>query len=211
MNVPEERIQVWDKAQVDEDKGFLSGSEYQETLDYLLLTLKKGDKVLEIGVGMGFVTKELSKRGFDVSGFDISEIALKRVKGYCTAYGFNDLYRLPINYFDVILCNHVVHHIPTELLKYELWYFIRSLKEDGIMAIKSISADGYEDTDGLTIKTNRLVNCDESIGIFCRSIPFFTKIVNDCEGKLSIISDTPCYVNERFSFITGTQIYHVTK
>lgn len=216
MEISAERLKTWDIAHRFQDKGFLSGCEYQETLDFLHLNdiLKKGDKVLEIGVGMGYVTKGFKENGFDISGFDIVQIALDNVKEYCTTYNFTQIESLPSDYFDVILCNNVAQHVPTELLKYELRYFIKSLKKSGVMAIKSISANGYEDTGsdvGFTIETTQPIKCSRSIGCFCRSINNFKKLISICGGEAMVISDVPCYVNPTFAFITGTQIYHVTR
>lgn len=216
MEISKERLKVWDTAHRVQDKGFLSGCEYQETLDYLHLSdiLKEGDKVLEIGVGMGFTTKEFKERGFDISGFDIVQIALDNVKDYCKTYNFDQIDKLPSDYFDVIVCNNVVQHVPTPLLKFEMTHFIRSLKKGGVMSIKSCSADGYEDTGNdpnFGIKTVHFIKCDNSIGCFCRSVNYFTKVVNICGGTTEVVSDTPCYVNPMFAFITGIQIYHVRK
>jgi 2-polyprenyl-3-methyl-5-hydroxy-6-metoxy-1,4-benzoquinol methylase len=214
MEISEERIRTWEDAHNRNDVGFLSGCQYQETLDYLHVNLEEGDKVLEIGVGMGYVTKELHDRGFEVSGFDIAQVALDRVKDYCKPYNFNDIGYLPKNYFDIILCNNVVQHVPTPLLKFELREFIRSLKKGGTMSIKSCSAKGYEDTGdnpNRIIRTTKAIKCDESIGIFCRSVEWFTKTIEELGGKLTVVVDIPSYTNEMFSFITGIQVYHITK
>ena len=50
----------------------------QANLEFLAQTnvLKSGDKVLEIGCGIGSVVFELSKQGYDVTGTDISRAAI---------------------------------------------------------------------------------------------------------------------------------------
>jgi ubiquinone/menaquinone biosynthesis C-methylase UbiE len=50
----------------------------QTNLEFLAQTnvLKPGDKVLEIGCGIGSVVFELSKQGYDVTGTDISNAAI---------------------------------------------------------------------------------------------------------------------------------------
>ncbi|OHB62660.1 MAG: hypothetical protein A2Y77_00360 [Planctomycetes bacterium RBG_13_62_9] len=51
----------------------------QTNLDFLVRTdlFKPGDKVLEIGCGIGTVVFELAKRGYDVVGTDISGVAIE--------------------------------------------------------------------------------------------------------------------------------------
>ncbi len=51
----------------------------QTNLDFLAQTnlLKPADKVLEIGCGIGTVVFDLSQRGYDVQGTDISQVAIE--------------------------------------------------------------------------------------------------------------------------------------
>ncbi len=51
----------------------------QANLDFLARTnlLKPGDKVLEIGCGIGTVVFELTKQGYDAMGTDISQVAIE--------------------------------------------------------------------------------------------------------------------------------------
>jgi len=48
-------------------------------LDFLARTdlLKPGDRILEIGCGIGTVVFELTKQGYDVRGIDISQVAIE--------------------------------------------------------------------------------------------------------------------------------------
>lgn len=213
------RIETWEYMHKEDNLGALSGCQYQETLDYLRVNdiLKQGDDVLEVGVGMGFVTKGLREHGFSVSGFDISPTGLERVRQYCDdVYNLEDLESIPSNMFDVILCNHVAQHMPTPLLSYEMFHFIRLLKKEGALAVKSVMMNGIEDTGDdpeLIIqhaKINRpggKLKCDESIGCFCRSVACFTKIIDRCGGVAKLVANEPCAVWN----ITETHIFHITK
>jgi ubiquinone/menaquinone biosynthesis C-methylase UbiE len=51
----------------------------QTNLDFLAQTnlLKPGDKILEIGCGIGTVVFDLMRRGYDVQGTDISQVAIE--------------------------------------------------------------------------------------------------------------------------------------
>ena len=89
----------------------------QANLEFLAQTnvLKSGDKVLEIGCGIGSVVFELSKQGYDVTGTDISRAAI--------AYGLKkyDDIRLEVQAaetlpyadesFDVVLSFDLFEHI----------------------------------------------------------------------------------------------------
>ena len=215
----ESRIGVWDYQHAEDNKKSLSNCQYQETLDFLHLNnvLKQGDKVLEVGVGMGHVTNGFRERGFSISGFDISPIGLERVRNVCDAvYAFEDLENIPSNTFDVVLCNNVAQHMPTPLLSYEMFHFIRILKKDGLLAVKSVATDIMEDTGDdseLVVQHIKIprpdgkLKCDESIGCFCRSVVCFAKIIDRCGGIVKLISNVPCNVWH----ITETHIFHITK
>jgi 2-polyprenyl-3-methyl-5-hydroxy-6-metoxy-1,4-benzoquinol methylase len=51
----------------------------QANLEFLSRTglLRKGDRILEIGCGIGTVVHELAKQGHDVQGVDISQVAIE--------------------------------------------------------------------------------------------------------------------------------------
>lgn len=215
----ENRIECWNKLHREENKKALSGCQYQETLDFLRINdiLKQGNNILEVGVGMGYVTKGLKEHGFSVSGFDISPIGLERVKPYCEeVYNLEDLENISSNMFDVIICNNVAQHMPTPLLSYEMFHFIRMLKPDGILAVKSVAMGSIEDTGDdpeLVIQHKKIprlngkLKCDESIGCFCRTVACFTKIIDRCGGIAKLVVNEPCNV----WCITETHIFHIAK
>lgn len=56
-----EQIQAyWDEVHRQNHLGALSGCSYEETIFFLKVNPFKGQKVLEIGVGLGYVTKKLN-------------------------------------------------------------------------------------------------------------------------------------------------------
>jgi 2-polyprenyl-3-methyl-5-hydroxy-6-metoxy-1,4-benzoquinol methylase len=61
------------------DRGKEQRGNLRANLDFLARTklLKPGDKVLEIGCGIGTVVFELSRQGYDVTGTDISQVAIE--------------------------------------------------------------------------------------------------------------------------------------
>ncbi len=88
----------------------------------LLPKLKKG-KLLDVGCGVGTVSSELQKQGFEVYGIDFSSVAIEKAK----EKGINaiecdvDKDGIPFedNYFDVVWAGDVIEHVfdPIFLLK----------------------------------------------------------------------------------------------
>jgi SAM-dependent methyltransferase len=205
-----ERINCWDYMHKEDNHGALSGCGYQETIDFLKLgnILNKGDRVLEVGVGLGYVTKGLYENDYNVMAFDISPVALERVRRYCDmVFSLNKLDAMPSNYFDVIFCHNVVQHIPTPYLYYELFHLIRSLKPSGVLAVKSVSTDLMEDTGDDPDLIIGEMKCSNSIGCFCRSISYFSKIVDRCGGVAKIVYEEPI----KALIITNQHVFHITK
>ena len=65
------------------DRGKEQRGNLQANLDFLARTnlLQPGDKVLEIGCGIGTVVFELTKQGYEAMGTDISEVAIEYGRG----------------------------------------------------------------------------------------------------------------------------------
>lgn len=77
-----------------------------------LLGLKAGERVLEVGCGVGHLTKRLASRGIDITGIDVnpnaSEIAgtdrVMTMRAESLAF--------PDDTFDAIVSVHAIEHIP---------------------------------------------------------------------------------------------------
>lgn len=86
-------------------------------LDFLARTdlLKPGDRVLEIGCGIGTIVAELSKQGYDVCGTDISQVAIEygRAKYPGVRLDVQPAEELPYEAgaFDVVLSFDLFEHI----------------------------------------------------------------------------------------------------
>jgi len=210
MSEAKYRIATWDYMHKEKNHGALSGCQYEETLETLKLTnlVTPDSRILEIGVGFGYVTKALYNHVNKVDAFDISSIALENVRDYCyKSFTLSDIEDMSTNCYDVIFCQNVIQHIPTPMLYYEMFHFIRSLESDGVMAVKSISTDGYKDTGDdpeIVIEETR---CHDSIGCFCRSESYLKKIIDRCGGVATLVASKPCDV----MFINAEQIFHITK
>jgi SAM-dependent methyltransferase len=202
MRTVEEIKEYWDNAHILNYEGDLSGCQYEETINFLQVNelLKTGDKVLEIGPGLGYVTKGLYENGFIVSALDISEVGLRRVGQYCErTYNVRDIEKLPFNYFDVIICHNVIQHIPTYLLERELPCIINSLK--GVFAVEFISSDLAEDTGNDPAH-------DANVGFYARTPEFMGKMINRFGGEYKIVFKNEGLIAEH---ITGSYVLHITK
>lgn len=110
-----------------ENQRYLSGSDnpidIEERVMFSLLPKLKGAKLLDVGCGVGTISRQLQKQDFEVYGIDFSSVAIKKAK----EKGINaiecdvDKDGIPFenNYFDVVWAGDVVEHVfdPIFLLK----------------------------------------------------------------------------------------------
>lgn len=89
---------------------------YQKYLAFCiakLTKLKKGDKILEIGCGIGVLTGEFKKLGYDVIGLETNGPAIKNsvCKENCKAV--KDISKLDYadNFFDLVISKETLEHI----------------------------------------------------------------------------------------------------
>lgn len=199
----EERKAIWEKFHKDKNLAALSGCQLNETLDSLqvrdLIEKENGlANVLEVGVGLGYVTEGLNKIAF-VSALDISEEALRRVASYCIAlYKVEEIEDLPIGVFHVILATNIAQHIPPELFRIELYYLIRSLRSDGVLALEYVSS----------IKADE-IGIPGGVGEYCRSPKLMESIVDACGGIME--EKSRAAISIAGSNITGAHFVHIRK
>jgi len=77
-------------------------------------SLKKGDKVLDVGCAKGFLVKDLLDKGIDAYGIDISKYAVKNchkdVKSRISLGNAKKL-NFPEKYFKLVLAINVIHNL----------------------------------------------------------------------------------------------------
>ena len=75
-------------------------------LDKLAL---KGKRALDIGCGTGELLRQLAERGFEVTGIDLSEVAISKAKQYPGTYVAGDFMKVDFkDKYDVIFINKVL-------------------------------------------------------------------------------------------------------
>ena len=89
-----------------------------------------GKKILELGCGTGWLTLMMAKRGAQVSTFDISEEAVKKVKSLVRERGFEDqvdarqMGAEKLEYesetFDIVVGNAILHHLDLQAVVKEI-------------------------------------------------------------------------------------------
>jgi ubiquinone/menaquinone biosynthesis C-methylase UbiE len=91
---------------------------YKEIYDFMK-DIPRGT-LLDIGCGAGHHCKDLSERGFDVTGIDISLNGIRQAIAIADAYKQNtrfflgDIENLPFEdqSFDIVFCGLIIHHFP---------------------------------------------------------------------------------------------------
>ncbi len=195
----------WNQRHSEDHLGSLSGCGYEETIEFLRVEslIKPGLRVLEIGVGLGYVTQGFKSAGALVSALDISPVALDRVNDLCEqVFLIDQLDQLPDNYFDLVICHNVVQHVPTEALTKEFEHVLRSLRVGGVFAVEYVWRTDIEDDGQDPPETSVLA------GHLCRSDSFMIDLAKKFGGH-SEIARTNAVPGHRK--IQGLTVLHITK
>jgi len=185
--------EFWNEQHNQNNERTLSGCSFDATVDFLNVKdlIVPGMRVLEIGCGLGYVTKGFAEIA-EVSVLYISDSALDRVRPICeSVYHIDNVESLPTNYFDLIICHNVVQHVLTESLVVELKHAIRSLAPTGTFALEYVWADGIEDNGA---------NPDPkwaTAGHLCRSDKFMINLIDTLGGNCTISKTNAVHTIEK--------------
>jgi hypothetical protein len=89
--------------------------------------------ILEIGVGNGFVSSYLRKRGFNLTTIDISDCWKPNVKGALPFLPFKN------NQFELCLCSEVLEHLPFSFFKNSLIEIYRVTMKKTVLSLPDSS------------------------------------------------------------------------
>ena len=195
--------QFWEQQHLAGNRAALSGCHLEETVDFLHLdlVLQPGMRVLEVGVGLGHVTRGLAQQ-HRVSAVDISQHALDSVRAVCEHVWLDrDIDSLPSDYFDIVICHNVAQHIPTADLEREIKHIIRSLRPRGIFALEYVRRQGVED-NGINPSLQNV-----RAGYLCRSDDRMRHMVASSGGSSCIVRRNDII----HKTISGLSVMHITK
>ena len=170
----------WEKAHREKNEEWLSGNTGKTIWEFLNIVdlIQSSKTILNIGVGLGYDTKELYDRKVNVQALDISEIALERVKNYIVAgYLSTQLGDIPSGKFDLAISYLVVQHINEKDLLEQMSVIIRSLKPDGIFAMQFATGTdkGYKKRENLDAQMR---------GGVCWTLEEMKQLVERANGKI---------------------------
>lgn len=107
----------------------------------LIKKFSEGENLLDLGAGTGVFLEVASKSGFKISGNDISDFAVKELKGKGVKFYSGQISnaKFPRNTFDVITAWDVLEHIPN--LNQTIANIVKALKKNGVFVITTPGTD----------------------------------------------------------------------
>jgi len=128
----------WDIVKGDHEKYWQEPAMESHYLINRWLSQGKRD-FLDLGCGLGRHTVQFAKAGFNTSGFDLSEVSIKRTKEYAEQVGVKvdlrvgDMLNLPYrdDSFDCIYCRNVISHTDTAGMRKIVSELKRVLRKGG--------------------------------------------------------------------------------
>ena len=147
------------------EKGVLQENPSPRVESAIRLFKEKGfERVLDLGCGTGRHIKLLLEQGLDAYGCDSSENAVGRLAGLVEASRLRvcDMAALPYrpDFFDGIICNHVIQHGLFADAKKVAGEILRVLRPDGILFLTTISTEHPKYGTGREIEPNTRIDTD---------------------------------------------------
>jgi ubiquinone/menaquinone biosynthesis C-methylase UbiE len=159
----------WDK--ILPEKTY-SPEEPDETVVDFAEFLRKNDKirVLDLACGGGRHAVYMTKRGFEITGVDISETGLKiatrrlreQEEGLTAALIRSAMNALPFvdSSFDAVICTRAVHHQRLAAIQKTLFETRRVLRRDGVILIDFLSKRTHSCGKGVEIEKQTFIETE---------------------------------------------------
>ena len=128
--------QMWDAYQ--NDASLIKTHRFdQARVDYVIKRLGKNDKVLNIGVGLGCLERQLVRKNVDVSCLDPSQQSIDRLREHLSLgdkaqVGHAQKIPFPDNTFDTIIMTEVLEHLENDAIDATSSEILRTLKLNGL-------------------------------------------------------------------------------
>ena len=196
--------EFWQLAHRDKSHLWLSGTppwEVFERLKVLEYLEQRNLRILNVGVGEGYCTSALTQQGHHLDALDISLNALKNVASV-TENQFVNASDLSDKKYDLILHHLVAQHMSHNDLSTQLRHLIRSLNNDGLLALQFVSS----------CENDQLVTEDDGLsaqmhGGVLRSTQFMSEMTRGCGGNVINVYQMESWQNSDAVFKT----IHVNK
>lgn len=191
MNGPDELVSFWNEKHrlynTDGDIHMLTNTSLgQVTKNFKLhQILSTKNTILMIGVGTGKDTKEIVSKGHIVDGYDISEIALSRVKK-ATRHNYlaQDIHMIPHNEYNLVISHFVAQHMNDLDLRDQILTIMPCLTENGIFAMQFVEVQNPQKQ---TLYLQKWGGCSRTLERLQELLPKFKiNVVNQIQYNKSV-------------------------
>lgn len=141
-------------------RGFFVKLYYRYIASYIMAKaakLKKNDKVLDIGCGVGTLVQQFNKLGHQAIGVDVNIEAIKNSLSPKNCFLVKTTAKLdfPKNYFDLVVSREVLEHIPVDQIDdcIKEWDRVSKGKMIHIIAVKERGISAIDDPTHVNVQT----------------------------------------------------------
>ena len=126
----------------------------------------ENEPLLDLGSGNGRHIIHFSKKGIEVTGIDISKMAIRLSEAWAKREGLDDTIHLncdmqsipfPKNYFKAIISTNAIHHNDINSIKSTVNEMHRVLDKNGIAMVTVASTNNYKFGQGEKIEKNTFI------------------------------------------------------
>ena len=156
MDVLELNKKAWDKIGEKTASPYIKHKKYLEVFNLFCSKLPKNASVLDFGCGPGIpFTRELVKRGFQVTAIDISDTMIKEAKKNVSEATYVRVSMTDINFeneFDGIFSGYTMLCLDPENFKIATKKAVKSLKRGGFffLALNEPAPEGHNESENYT-------------------------------------------------------------